>query len=108
MLAVSNVTVRHPLITASDLHEASKQIRMDSKANIVHGKAQHFPPRCFLGVWNVSSPSLKSFCIALCPCWYELHGESICPWSLLPANLRSYTCVDVTTPNEPEMELQNH
>ncbi|XP_074450293.1 origin recognition complex subunit 4 isoform X2 [Larus michahellis] len=37
MLAVSNVTVRHPLITASDLQEASKQIRMDSKANIVHG-----------------------------------------------------------------------
>ncbi|XP_040532981.1 origin recognition complex subunit 4 isoform X2 [Gallus gallus] len=37
MLAVSNVTVRHPLITASDLQEASKQYRMDSKANIVHG-----------------------------------------------------------------------
>ncbi|XP_029872915.1 origin recognition complex subunit 4 isoform X2 [Aquila chrysaetos chrysaetos] len=37
MLAVSNVTVHHPLITASDLHEASKQSRMDSKANIVHG-----------------------------------------------------------------------
>ncbi|KAM6200189.1 origin recognition complex subunit 4 isoform 2-T3 [Sarcoramphus papa] len=37
MLAVSNVTVHHPLITASDLHEASKQYRMDSKANIVHG-----------------------------------------------------------------------
>lgn len=37
MLAVSNVTVHHPLITASDLQEASKQYRMDSKANIVHG-----------------------------------------------------------------------
>uniref|UniRef100_A0A8B9SBK8 Origin recognition complex subunit 4 n=1 Tax=Apteryx owenii TaxID=8824 RepID=A0A8B9SBK8_APTOW len=37
MLALSNVTVHHPLITASDLHEASKQYRMDSKANIVHG-----------------------------------------------------------------------
>ncbi|NXS44170.1 ORC4 protein, partial [Balaeniceps rex] len=37
MLAVSNVTVHHPLITASDLHEASKQYRMDSRANIVHG-----------------------------------------------------------------------
>ncbi|XP_031446641.1 origin recognition complex subunit 4 isoform X4 [Phasianus colchicus] len=37
MLALSNVTVRHPLITASDLQEASKQYRMDSKANIVHG-----------------------------------------------------------------------
>ncbi|NWR81397.1 ORC4 protein, partial [Centropus unirufus] len=37
MLAVSTVTVRHPLITALDLQEASKQYRMDSKANIVHG-----------------------------------------------------------------------
>ncbi|XP_051479505.1 origin recognition complex subunit 4 isoform X2 [Apus apus] len=37
MLAVSNVTVYHPLLTASDLQEASKQYRMDSKANIVHG-----------------------------------------------------------------------
>ncbi|NXT24112.1 ORC4 protein, partial [Syrrhaptes paradoxus] len=37
MLAVSNVTVQHPLITVPDLHEASKQHRMDSKANIVHG-----------------------------------------------------------------------
>ncbi|XP_010073343.1 PREDICTED: origin recognition complex subunit 4 [Pterocles gutturalis] len=37
MLAVSNVTVQHPLITVSDLHEASKHYRMDSKANIVHG-----------------------------------------------------------------------
>ncbi|XP_030342862.1 origin recognition complex subunit 4 isoform X4 [Strigops habroptila] len=37
MLAVSNVTVHHPLITASDLHEASKQYRVDSRANIVHG-----------------------------------------------------------------------
>ncbi|XP_054685838.1 origin recognition complex subunit 4 isoform X4 [Grus americana] len=38
MLVVSNVTVHHPLIAASDLHEASKQYRMDSKANIVHGE----------------------------------------------------------------------
>ncbi|NXX96392.1 ORC4 protein, partial [Centropus bengalensis] len=37
MLAVSTVTVRHPLITALDLQEASKQYRTDSKANIVHG-----------------------------------------------------------------------
>ncbi|XP_053926335.1 origin recognition complex subunit 4 isoform X4 [Cuculus canorus] len=37
MFAVSNVTVRHPLVTASDIQEASKQYRMDSKANIVHG-----------------------------------------------------------------------
>ncbi|NXL84272.1 ORC4 protein, partial [Alectura lathami] len=37
MLAVSNITVHHPLITASDLHEASRQYRTDSKANIVHG-----------------------------------------------------------------------
>ncbi|NXE08583.1 ORC4 protein, partial [Lophotis ruficrista] len=37
MLAVSNVTVHRPLITASDLHEANKQYRTDSKANIVHG-----------------------------------------------------------------------
>jgi len=57
MLALSNVTVHHPLITVSDLHEASRQCRTDSKANIVHGKAPLFPPRCFLGVWEVSSPS---------------------------------------------------
>ncbi|KAM4667724.1 origin recognition complex subunit 4 isoform 2-T3 [Amazona ochrocephala] len=37
MLALSNVTVHHPLITASDLQEASKQYRTDSRANIVHG-----------------------------------------------------------------------
>ncbi|NXD80512.1 ORC4 protein, partial [Halcyon senegalensis] len=37
MLALSNVTVHHPLITALDLQEASKQYRTDSKANIVHG-----------------------------------------------------------------------
>ncbi|NXY81788.1 ORC4 protein, partial [Alcedo cyanopectus] len=37
MLALSSVTVHHPLITALDLQEASKQYRMDSKANIVHG-----------------------------------------------------------------------
>ncbi|KAM9380722.1 origin recognition complex subunit 4 [Phaethornis superciliosus] len=37
MLALSTVTEHHPLITASDLQEASKQYRMDSKANIVHG-----------------------------------------------------------------------
>lgn len=53
MLVVSNVTVHHPLIAASDLHEASKQYRMDSKANIVHGKALLFPPKWFLGVRNV-------------------------------------------------------
>ncbi|KAM9010861.1 origin recognition complex subunit 4 isoform 1-T1 [Ara ararauna] len=37
MLALSHVTVHHPLITASDLQEASKQYRTDSRANIVHG-----------------------------------------------------------------------
>ncbi|NWS72242.1 ORC4 protein, partial [Crotophaga sulcirostris] len=37
MLAASTVTVRHPLVTASDIQEASRQYRMDSKANIVHG-----------------------------------------------------------------------
>lgn len=55
MLALSNVTVRHPLITASDLQEASKQYRMDSKANIVHGKAQAF----FVCVFN-STASIQS------------------------------------------------
>ncbi|XP_074766206.1 origin recognition complex subunit 4 [Athene noctua] len=37
MLAVSNVTVHHPLITALDLQEANRQHRTDSRANIVHG-----------------------------------------------------------------------
>ncbi|NXX84450.1 ORC4 protein, partial [Urocolius indicus] len=37
MLAVSTVTVCHPLVTAADLLEANRQHRMDSKANIVHG-----------------------------------------------------------------------
>ncbi|NXW65731.1 ORC4 protein, partial [Eurystomus gularis] len=37
MLGLSNVTVHHPLITALDLQEASKQYRTDSRANIVHG-----------------------------------------------------------------------
>uniref|UniRef100_A0A8C8R901 Origin recognition complex subunit 4 n=1 Tax=Pelusios castaneus TaxID=367368 RepID=A0A8C8R901_9SAUR len=37
MLALSSITVSHPLMTASDLLEASKLCRMDSKANIVHG-----------------------------------------------------------------------
>ncbi|NXY19514.1 ORC4 protein, partial [Atrichornis clamosus] len=37
MLAVSAVTVQHPLLTAADLQGASKQHRTDSKANIVHG-----------------------------------------------------------------------
>ncbi|NWI69970.1 ORC4 protein, partial [Todus mexicanus] len=37
MLALSNVTAHHPLITAADLQEASRQYRTDSKANIVHG-----------------------------------------------------------------------
>lgn len=40
MLALSAVTVHHPLLTAADLQEASRQHRTDSKANIVHGKAQ--------------------------------------------------------------------
>ncbi|NWR27538.1 ORC4 protein, partial [Tachuris rubrigastra] len=37
MLAVSAVTVHHPLLTAADLQEASRQHRSDSKAKIVHG-----------------------------------------------------------------------
>ncbi|NXE00322.1 ORC4 protein, partial [Chaetorhynchus papuensis] len=37
MLALSAVTVHHPLLTAADLQEASRQHRTDSKANIVHG-----------------------------------------------------------------------
>ncbi|NXD49995.1 ORC4 protein, partial [Corvus moneduloides] len=37
MLAVSAVTVHHPLLTPADLQEASRQHRTDSKANIVHG-----------------------------------------------------------------------
>ncbi|NXU39113.1 ORC4 protein, partial [Drymodes brunneopygia] len=37
MLAVSAVTVHHPLLTAADLQEASRQHSTDSKANIVHG-----------------------------------------------------------------------
>ncbi|NXK69772.1 ORC4 protein, partial [Sylvietta virens] len=37
MLAVSAVTVHHPLLTAADLQEASRQRSSDSKANIVHG-----------------------------------------------------------------------
>ncbi|NXX24778.1 ORC4 protein, partial [Nicator chloris] len=37
MLAVSTVTVHHPLLTAADLQEASRQHSTDSKANIVHG-----------------------------------------------------------------------
>ncbi|NXD43349.1 ORC4 protein, partial [Copsychus sechellarum] len=36
-LAVSAVTVHHPLLTAADLQEASRQHSTDSKANIVHG-----------------------------------------------------------------------
>lgn len=43
MLAVSAVTVHHPLLTAADLQEASRQHSTDSKANIVHGKAQLLP-----------------------------------------------------------------
>ncbi|XP_053119436.1 origin recognition complex subunit 4 isoform X2 [Hemicordylus capensis] len=37
MLALSNVTVSHPYINASDLLGASSLYRMDSKANIMHG-----------------------------------------------------------------------
>ncbi|KAI1237386.1 hypothetical protein IHE44_0014651 [Lamprotornis superbus] len=37
MLAVSAVTVHHPLLTAADLQEASRHHSTDSKANIVHG-----------------------------------------------------------------------
>ncbi|XP_064574702.1 origin recognition complex subunit 4 isoform X1 [Zonotrichia leucophrys gambelii] len=37
MLACSAVTVHHPLLTAADLQEASRQHSTDSKANLVHG-----------------------------------------------------------------------
>ncbi|NWT54453.1 ORC4 protein, partial [Erythrocercus mccallii] len=37
MLAVSAVTVHHPLPTAADLQEARRQHSSDSRANIVHG-----------------------------------------------------------------------
>ncbi|XP_029766397.1 origin recognition complex subunit 4 isoform X2 [Terrapene carolina triunguis] len=37
MLALSSITVSHPFMTGSDLLEASRLCRMDSKANIVHG-----------------------------------------------------------------------
>ncbi|XP_042716807.1 origin recognition complex subunit 4 isoform X2 [Chrysemys picta bellii] len=37
MLALSSITISHPFMTGSDLLEASKLCRMDSKANIVHG-----------------------------------------------------------------------
>ncbi|NXS34498.1 ORC4 protein, partial [Pomatostomus ruficeps] len=37
MLALSAVTVQHPLLSAADLQEASRQHTTDSKANIVHG-----------------------------------------------------------------------
>uniref|UniRef100_A0A8V0Y2C3 Origin recognition complex subunit 4 n=1 Tax=Gallus gallus TaxID=9031 RepID=A0A8V0Y2C3_CHICK len=61
MLAVSNVTVRHPLITASDLQEASKQYRMDSKANIVH-EFQKFIQRKAHCMYNFEKPVvMKAF-----------------------------------------------
>lgn len=59
MLAVSNVTVHHPLITASDLQEASKQYRMDSKANIVHGKAHFFFLPGVSKDWKASGASVE-------------------------------------------------
>ncbi|XP_062972644.1 origin recognition complex subunit 4 [Elgaria multicarinata webbii] len=37
MLALSNITVSHAYISVSDLLEASRRCRMDSKANIIHG-----------------------------------------------------------------------
>ncbi|NXV02843.1 ORC4 protein, partial [Cettia cetti] len=37
MLAVSAVSVQHPLLTAADLQEARRQHSSDSRANIVHG-----------------------------------------------------------------------
>ncbi|XP_054828686.1 origin recognition complex subunit 4 isoform X2 [Eublepharis macularius] len=37
MLALSSVTSSHPYISTSDILEASKLCRVDSKANIVHG-----------------------------------------------------------------------
>ncbi|NXO67370.1 ORC4 protein, partial [Phainopepla nitens] len=37
MLAVSAVTAQHPLLSAADLQEASRQHSTDAKANIVHG-----------------------------------------------------------------------
>lgn len=46
MLSLCGRTVSHPLITASDLLEASKMCRMDSKANIVHGKNSTISSYC--------------------------------------------------------------
>ncbi|KAM9284282.1 origin recognition complex subunit 4 isoform 2-T2 [Cariama cristata] len=61
MLAVSTVTVHHPLITASDLHEASKQYRTDSKANIVH-EFQKFIQRKAHCMYNFEKPVvMKAF-----------------------------------------------
>ncbi|KAF7241831.1 Origin recognition complex subunit 4 [Varanus komodoensis] len=37
MFALSSITVSHPYITVSDLLEASRLCRMDSRANIIHG-----------------------------------------------------------------------
>nr|XP_056717616.1 origin recognition complex subunit 4 [Euleptes europaea] len=37
MLALRSVTISHPFISSSDILEASKLCRVDSKANIVHG-----------------------------------------------------------------------
>ncbi|KAL8183286.1 UNVERIFIED_CONTAM: origin recognition complex subunit 4, partial [Gekko kuhli] len=37
MLALSSITVSHPYISTSDILEASKLCRVDSRANIVHG-----------------------------------------------------------------------
>ncbi|XP_074729915.1 origin recognition complex subunit 4 isoform X2 [Strix uralensis] len=61
MLAVSNVTVHHPLITASDLQEASRQHRMDSRANIVH-EFQKFIQRKAHSMYNFEKPVvMKAF-----------------------------------------------
>lgn len=107
MLAVSNVNVHHPLITVSDLHEASKQSRMDSKANIVHGKAQLFPKMFLRSMECVKSlPEILLMCErlyrAVSPVGMGCMGNTSACGVCSPL-----FCVDVTMPHKPEMELHD-
>ncbi|XP_043361039.1 origin recognition complex subunit 4 isoform X2 [Dermochelys coriacea] len=61
MLALSSITVSHPFMTGSDLLEASKLYRMDSKANIVH-EFQKFIQRKAHSMYNFEKPVvMKAF-----------------------------------------------
>ncbi|XP_074823418.1 origin recognition complex subunit 4 isoform X2 [Natator depressus] len=61
MLALSSITVSHPFMTGSDLLEASKLCRMDSKANIVH-EFQKFIQRKAHSMYNFEKPVvMKAF-----------------------------------------------